>query len=291
MSATTGAGRFVSWTGGCLFIGESVTTIPEHAHYAIQLAFGVRPGIRFYSQGVWCEYGGAIIPSRQPHCMDATGVGMSAVLLIEPETPQGRALSKRYLQSGIVEIPRHALANHAALLFAACEVLDEGEALQRACEGLVQALTGDVDQSLIVDNRILHAVAFINANLAGTLTLSRVASEACLSPSRFRHVFVEVTGMTFQLYVLWRRVMRVWTLLAAGVSLSTAAHAAGFADAAHLTRTSRTMFGFPPSALHIARLRPAVVGPYVRAVSGAEYPRRSAVRPLRTRSTQVARVA
>ena len=39
--------------------------------------------------------------------------------------------------------------------------------------------------------------------------------------------------------------------------LSTAAHEAGFADAAHLTRTSRRMFGFPPSALQVAGpLRP-----------------------------------
>jgi AraC-like DNA-binding protein len=37
----------------------------------------------------------------------------------------------------------------------------------------------------------------------------------------------------------------------AGESLSTAAHRAGFADAAHLTRTSRRMFGFPPSALQM----------------------------------------
>ena len=36
-----------------------------------------------------------------------------------------------------------------------------------------------------------------------------------------------------------------------GESLSTAAHSAGFADAAHLTRTSRRMFGFPPSALEV----------------------------------------
>jgi AraC family transcriptional regulator len=42
----------------------------------------------------------------------------------------------------------------------------------------------------------------------------------------------------------------------AGDSLSTAAHRAGFADAAHLTRTSRRMFGFPPSGLQLSPLRP-----------------------------------
>ena len=78
-----------------------------------------------------------------------------------------------------------------------------------------------------------------------------VADEACLSPSRFRHLFVEETGMALRPYILWRRFISVWELLMAGESISAAAHAAGFADAAHLTRTSRSMFGIPPSALQM----------------------------------------
>jgi AraC-like DNA-binding protein len=53
-----------------------------------------------------------------------------------------------------------------------------------------------------------------------------------------------------------------------GGSISTAAHTAGFADAAHLTRTSNRMFGFPPSALqinahHAARPSPFTIAPAV----------------------------
>jgi AraC family transcriptional regulator len=36
-----------------------------------------------------------------------------------------------------------------------------------------------------------------------------------------------------------------------GQTLSAAAHAAGFADSAHLSRTARTMFGLPPSLLQM----------------------------------------
>jgi AraC family transcriptional regulator len=83
------------------------------------------------------------------------------------------------------------------------------------------------------------------------LTLEEVANEACLSPSRFRHLFVEQTGTALRPYVLWRRFLLAWEIVMRGGSLSTAAHSAGFADAAHLTRTSHRMFGFPPSALQI----------------------------------------
>lgn len=82
--------------------------------------------------------------------------------------------------------------------------------------------------------------------------MEEVAAEAFLSPSRFRHLFVEQTGRALRPYILWRRFLRVGALSTTGESLSTAAHRAGVADAAHLTRTSRRMFGFPPSALQMA---------------------------------------
>jgi AraC-like DNA-binding protein len=69
----------------------------------------------------------------------------------------------------------------------------------------------------------------------------------------FRHLFVEQAGMGLRPYVLWRRFVRAWELLANGESVSTAAHRAGFADSAHFARTSRQTFGFPPSLLGVAR--------------------------------------
>jgi AraC-like DNA-binding protein len=46
----------------------------------------------------------------------------------------------------------------------------------------------------------------------------------------------------------------VWELAAAGEPLSSAAHQAGFADAAHLSRTSKRMFGISPSTLRFDRV-------------------------------------
>ncbi|MEO7998619.1 MAG: AraC family transcriptional regulator [Gemmatimonadaceae bacterium] len=283
MSATTGSGRFISWTGACLFIGENVAPIPEHAHYAIQIAFGATHGIRFQTHDIWIEYGGAMMPSRQPHSMDATGVGLSAVLLIEPETPQGRALTRRYLQNGIAAIPEEILAVHVPLMFEAYRASNASAVLENACHELIESLTDNTERLVVVDPRISRAIEFINANLNVSLTLEDVASEACLSPSRFRHVFVEATGMALRPYILWRRFVHVWELLSAGGSLSTAAHAAGFADAAHLTRTSRSMFGFPPSALQIVRQSSSQIVPITHARSRIPITPTFRVQPLRAR--------
>ena len=122
---------------------------------------------------------------------------------------------------------------------------------------MLHTLTGGVEPSVVSDERVLRAVAYVNAHLDRPLALDEVAAEAYLSPSRFRHLFAEQTGMGLRPYVLWRRFLRAWDLAMAGASLTEAAHGAGFADAAHLSRTSRQMFGFPPSAMPMAgSLRP-----------------------------------
>ena len=247
-------GHFVSWNGGCLFIGRAGGLIGVHAHYAIQVAFGSEPGIRFRAseREEWSEYGGVIIPSRQPHAMDATVVPQNVVIFVEPETHEGRALTELYSLSGITSLPNDAVTKAAAVLFSVYRDQRTAPALIDAARQVIRELTHGVDPSVVSDERILRATAYIQRHLGEPLTLEQVAREVFLSPSRFRHLFVEQTGLALRPYILWRRFLRVWELLMAGESLSSAAHSAGFADAAHLTRTSGRMFGFPPSAMLMA---------------------------------------
>jgi len=263
MGNGAGIGHFVSWDGGCLMVGRATSIISVHAHYAIQIAFGSQPGIRFRpsEREAWTEYGGAIIPSRQPHSMDATVVPFNVVMFVEPETREGRALSEIYLRDGIAALPDDKLAGVVPQVFAAWREQRTVRAVSEAARHVVRALTGGVEPAVVSDERILRAISYIKRHLDSALTLEEVAGEAYLSPSRFRHLFVEQTGMALRPYILWRRFLHVWELLTAGASLSTAAHRAGFADAAHLSRTSRRMFGFPPSALQVGTLQPEEITP------------------------------
>jgi AraC-like DNA-binding protein len=247
-------GHVVPWEGGCLLVSEGAGIVPMHAHYAIQIAFCSEPGIRFRTSddADWTEYGGAVIPSRQPHSMNIReGLRYNAVMFVEPETREGRALTELYLRDGIASMPQTVLTTAVPALFAAWREERSKRAIADAAQGLVHALTQGVEPMRLSDERIMRAVAFIKRNLDSRLTLEDVAAEAYLSPSRFRHLFVEQTGMALRPYILWRRFLRVWELLMAGESLSSAAHAAGFADAAHLTRTSRSMFGLTPSTIRL----------------------------------------
>jgi AraC-like DNA-binding protein len=241
----------VSWDGGCIFIGHGSAVTGVHAHYAIQLAFGSEPGVRFRpsERDDWTAYDGVIIPSRQPHAMDASPVSLNAVLFVEPETREGRALSQRYSPSGITPLPNDDVRRVADMLFHTYREQPTTPALVDVSRRIVRELTHGVEPVVVSDERILRATAFIQRHLSEPLTLEQIAAEVFLSPSRFRHLFVEETGMALRPYILWRRFLYVWELLTRGEPLSAAAHKAGFADAAHLTRTSRRMFGFPPSAM------------------------------------------
>jgi AraC family transcriptional regulator len=260
-------GNFVPLDGGCLLIGRGGSIVPVHAHYAIQIAFGSTPGIQFRGgeREEWTSYPGAIIPSRQPHSMDVRHVQPNVVVFVEPETRHGRAIAERWLADGIATVPWELIEEHGLPIFAAWQEERTATAITAATRRLIRALMGGVEPLVVSDERILRAIAHIRAHVDQPLTLEDVADVACLSPSRFRHLFVEETGMAFRPYVLWRRFLKVWELLAEGASLSAAAHAAGFADAAHLSRTSKQMFGFPPSLMQVATpLRSEAPEPFAR---------------------------
>lgn len=80
-------------------------------------------------------------------------------------------------------------------------------------------------------------------------SLEALAKRVKLSPSRLMHVFTESVGIPLRPYLLWLKLQRAATLIVNGRPLTEAAFAAGFADAAHMSRTFKRMFGMAPSML------------------------------------------
>ena len=253
MTAAVSTARYFPWDGGAIFIGTA-GEIAAHAHQAIQICFRFEGCIRLRADrsDSWSDYEIALVPSRVTHAMDGGRVHFGATIFVEPETPEGRALAAHYGQRGISAVERQPFVGSLSRLCAAATEQRGRDAVVDAARGLVHGLAAQSRSMSASDDRILRAVRYVNANLSAPITLAQVAAVACLSPGRFRHLFAEQTGMGLRQYVLWRRFVSVWELRMNGASLSTAAHAAGFADSAHLTRTSRRMFGMPPSLMEIA---------------------------------------
>ncbi|HYF59721.1 MAG TPA: AraC family transcriptional regulator [Burkholderiaceae bacterium] len=245
-------GDFLAWSGGAMFIGSGGGTIAPHAHYALQIAVGAPDGLRVRDgrRGPWLQGAGAVVPSRTVHSLDVAGCGWSAVVFVEPETPAGRALSSR-LGRRIEVLDHAAVADRVALVERAWTVTRSADALQEAATGLVAHLSGTAPHAPS-DPRVLRAIEYIRGRADDPPSLEEVARAVHLSPGRFRHLFVQETGMPLRTYLLWRKVLRAWDFVMRGESLAGAAQAAGFSDSAHLSRTCRTMFGLPPSALRMS---------------------------------------
>ena len=98
-----------------------------------------------------------------------------------------------------------------------------------------------------IDYRIGSVLDRIRDRPNGEMSLAQAASLAHLSPSRFRHLFVAQTGISFRAYLLWARVELAVARGMSGGSWTEAAQQAGFADSAHFSRTCRSMFGVSPT--------------------------------------------
>jgi AraC-like DNA-binding protein len=258
MTEPVSTAQYFPWDGGAIFVGKA-GALPAHAHQAIQICFLFEGRIRLRAKNddPWGDYDVAIVPSQHSHGMDGSRVHYGATLFVEPETREGRALTEHYLQDGdIANVDRTPVDTILLELRAAFLAQRGRAAIVELARRIVRALTQHSEPSVASDERILRAVRYVNEHLSSSITLKEVAGVACLSPSRFRHLFAEQTGMGLRQYVLWRRFVSVWELRMNGESLSTAAHAAGFADSAHLARTSRRMIGIPPSLLDISEAQP-----------------------------------
>lgn len=250
------SGRIYFWQSGSLWIGTGRGRSEWHDHHAHQLALALEGEFRFRAdqRGDWSQFAAAIVPSHVAHEFELDDV-LVAHLFVEPECREGRALARRFGPAGLAALPQDAARQASAMLLAALRDAADPEAMTIVAQAAVAVLADTADVPAIHrdgDPRIARALDYIAARIRAPVSLADAAAAAALSPSRFRHLFVEDTGTSFRAYVLWLRINVAIAAAVAGASWTEAAHEAGFADSSHLTRTHRRMFGIEPTAIRQA---------------------------------------
>lgn len=242
-------GRVHLWQGGSLWIGRGHGRSDWHDHHALQIALALDGVCLFRDRvdGSWTEFRGAIVRSHRPHQFEVEGATM-AQLFIEPESIEGRRLREGFVED-IAPLPEASRRAMAQLLADALRSQAPAEQMIAAARAATLLLAGVTPPTANCDARIDQAIAYIHSRIDGPIALGQAAAMSGLSPGRFRHLFVAQTGTSFRAYVLWTRLNMAIQFAMAGRSWTEAAHGAGFADSAHLTRTFRRMFGMNPAAL------------------------------------------
>lgn len=234
------------WKGGALMgigwasFAGSVGDNREHAHHALQLVVAEAGEINLFVR----ELGEIVAPGVLLNADVAHRLhpGPARLLYLDRETSAGRLLANKVMATARVL----SVAERTAILEAWPEPTRPNLTLVLAALGLCalaepSAFPGDDRVRQVLDSLLTRP------DWDGSLTT--LAAEAALSPSRFRHRVRDLVGMPLRPYLRWLRLRRALELAANHVGLTQAAQDAGFSDAAHLTRTMQRHFGVAPSAV------------------------------------------
>jgi AraC-like DNA-binding protein len=248
----------LAWPAAMIVWGPGFTSTP-HRHHCIHLLMAVEGALRIRggARQRWLDCGAALVRADAAHEVDAREATV-LIAFVDPQSPLGGALSAR-VEQDITPVPAHELARWR-------DTIGPGPALGKA---RVEAW---ISETLLHDRRppkihpaVNRVLRHLRVQLGSDeeLSLTKLAGIAGLSESRLMHAFTQSLGIPLRPYILWLRVQRACGELSNGASVAEAAARAGFADAAHLSRTFRRMLGTTPSA--IASRRKVAQGAAVEA--------------------------
>jgi hypothetical protein len=211
------------------------TFASPHAAHGVALFIGVERDVEIGS----VKGRAVLVPADHEHAVASPGATIG--ICFDPERlPRvaghaRRAGGVRVLDGRIGRSLVEAACSHRAQL-SRPDVL---EGLGREAASLV------ADTPVRVDSRVARVVEALR-DPRGELP------HLAISDAHLQDLFVRDVGVPIRSFRLWRRLLRALALFATAdtpASATTAAHAAGFADLAHFSRTCRRMLGYSPTTL------------------------------------------
>ncbi len=246
-NSTGWQGRLYLGIGLAVYVGR-VGHHASHQHYASQLAICTEASLAVVSEDHQYDDGHCLIcPANMRHKLIAPDVDVT-LIFVEPTTRIGRLM---HLDTK----PRSPLSVEKLTQFMATLVpaLDTGNLA--SVNQLVYQLLAD-DDFVTLCTRDMRLITLLNRTDFELVppSVSEAASSIHLSVSRFSHLFSAQMGIGYRSFVRWRKLLSAIKGAATNQTLTWAAHDAGFADAAHFSRTFHTMFGLAPSSAFTTQL-------------------------------------
>lgn len=158
--------------------------------------------------------------------------------LIRPTASQRSALTAR-----LGELVRESYSSDRCADFAS-----QGIFLQFMAQLNRLAAKTDNDEGKALSTLVQTALTYISENLAGELSLEKIAGACFVSKYYLSHAFTKEVGVSVYRYILLRRLLHARQLLAAGESASAVCRSCGFTDYTSFYRAFRSEYGTSPRA-------------------------------------------
>lgn len=244
------------WNSRVMFATNSMQT-DFHSHYAATLAISLEKNITIETDLGKEDYRVALVGPNTYHRTISPGVEMVA-LLIDPESYEFGSIAES-ISSG--EVKRLDIQNFLPLIDTLWSLyygnLSDHEATELQLNLLRTVYPFDTLKTS-VDPRIQKIAKRIRMEVPNSIRMKEIGKDFSISEDRLIRLFKENLGIPLRRYLLWVRILRAVKELKAGNNLTDAAHAAGFSDSAHFSRTFKENFGFIPS-LFFGHLKTAEV--------------------------------
>jgi AraC-like DNA-binding protein len=240
ISAAPGA---LLWPAAMIVWGPGYAS-SGHAHHCVQLVLALRGNLRVRGNGArWVSCGAVLVRPDANHEVEARDTGV-LIAFVEPESDLGAALAER-IKENIQPINTREVARWRAAIGS------DTHLTRSRVEMWVRRDLLHGRKPPRIHPGVRRVLRYVREHLGAPklLSLANLAEIAGLSRSRFMHAFTESVGVAVRPYILWLRLQSASGLLLSGVTVTEAAHSAGFSDAAHLTRTCRRMLGTTPREL------------------------------------------
>jgi AraC-like DNA-binding protein len=225
-----------------LFLWGAGSWSDLHRHHCVQVVMALGGTLRFRQRQRqrWTTCGAVLVRPDAWHEVNARGTDV-LIAFVDAESELGAALAER-TASEVAPIPPATVAEWRAQLG------DPASLTAARVEPWVSRTLLCDRRPPPIDYRVKRVLRALPSRLAeaDAVSLDALAASVGLSPSRFMHLFTRSVGVPLRPYVLWLRLQCGAHELALGKSVADAAHAAGFSDAAHFTRTFRRMLGATP---------------------------------------------
>lgn len=221
----------------------------EHKFVANQISLASSGGLLRSPDG-GCT--GAFFPSLFPHFLNSDEI--IHTFLLSPVYAEARSLSF-HKEPIFFKTSSQIQERLGTIRFVSSETILLTDTLKEIISGLLP-----YHEEPPLDDRIAECIRYIESLKSKRVSAADLAKRVDLSLSRFLHLFKREMKITLRGYLMWRRSVEGGILVAKGVSVTEAAHDAGFTDSAHFSRVFKKLFGITLSSALQDRVPVLVIG-------------------------------
>jgi AraC-like DNA-binding protein len=244
------------WPNGGLFVGADMVNEP-HRHFTSSIIVGLDGPIPVRASPMrdWTLLEGVLVAPNVEQQLDARGRRV-ATFQVDPESHDYARIAHHFGRDRGRDSMRVMSEQTVARVRTAVRGMTEDARSALDVWSLtIDELAASGEPRRDLDPRVRKVLELIKGDFLTPPPAGKLAAAVGLSAGRLIHLFTREMGLPIRRYILWLRLRDVLISVVGGASLTEAAHHAGFSDSAHLSRTFRGMFGFPPSAIAEGRGR------------------------------------